>query len=252
MNGKQILFSVSGIEIPLYDKNERPVWQVLPHSDNNEKRTLISIPISQEISNQKQIAASESSFLATEQLPKQVFLSLEFSQMTNNEEISLSIPISIALSLADYFLYSDKLNEKDLQNKIEKRYNSYQNCIYDDVEQIIDVNFKINRKNFAEDMMEMILVLLEQNMDKVKEITSAQTLQEHNETNQELEKRRRESKEISELLQTNSNLMKEMQNITEQFQDVLEPSIFDRIDTIFKIMMTKQNSLAGLSLLVRK
>ena len=40
--------------------------------------------------------------------------------------------------------------------------------------------------------------------------------------------------------------MKELAMIIEQFQDVLEPSIFDRIETMFKIMMTRQNKLAGL------
>ena len=45
--------------------------------------------------------------------------------------------------------------------------------------------------------------------------------------------------------------MKELEKIIEQFQDVLEPSVFDRIETIFKIMMTKQNKLAGLLLLIK-
>ena len=67
--------SVEGMEIPLYDKSERPVWRVLPLSDA-EKRTLISIPIPHDLSDRKQIGIAENSFLATEQLPKE---SLSFS-----------------------------------------------------------------------------------------------------------------------------------------------------------------------------
>ena len=246
--------SIEGMEISLYDKNEKPVWQVLSHSEQDDKRMLISVHIPQDMAHERQIISPEASFLATEQLPKEVFLAMDdnMQKIKNGKETSLSIPVSIGLSLADYFLYSDKSNEKELQKKIEKQYlHSYQNYRYDDIDEIIDVNFKIHRKSFAKDMIEMVLVLLDQNMDKIKEISYTQNLQHRDESNQELEKIREKSKKFSELSHIHSNLIKELEKITEQFQDVLEPSIFDRIDTIFKIMMTKQNSLAGLSLLVR-
>ena len=243
--------SIEGMEISLYDKNEKPLWQILSVPEQDERRMLISIPIPQDMVQQRQMSSHESSFLATEQFPKEVFLLLEDSEQKtkSDRDVSLSIPVSVGLSLSDYFLYSDKSNEKELQRKIEKQYNSYQNYSYDDIDDIIDVNFKIHRKSFAKDMMEMVLVLLEQNMDKVKEATKIQNLSDHGAS--ELGKRKKESKEISELLQTHSNLMRELEKITEQFQDVLEPSIFDRMNTIFKIMMTKQNRLAGLQLVVR-
>lgn len=242
--------SIEGMEIPLYDKNERPVWDVLPIPDT-EKRTLISISISPNLTNQTQIGIAENSFVATEQLPKEVFLSLEDSaQMTGNMDMSLSIPVSTGLSLADYFFYSDKSNEKELQKKIEKKYHPYRNYIYDDINQTIDVNFKINRKNFAEDMMEMVLVLLEQNMDKLKRVVDEQK-KSQSDLEDSLEIARQKSKGTSELLQTHSNLMSELEKIMGQFQDVLEPSIFERMQTMFKILMTKQNRLAGLSLLVK-
>ena len=247
---------IEGMEIPLYDKNEKPVWQVLPVPEQYERRVLISIPMPQEIARQRQIDSLESSFLAIEQFPKEVYLTIDdddVQEIKNDKDISLSIPVQTGLSLADYFLYSDKSNEKELQKNIEKQHrHSYHNYNYDDINQTIDVNFKIHRKNFAKDMVEMILVLLEQNMDKTKKLTDEQNLKDHNESDsEESERRRNESKEISELLQIHSNLMKELENIIEQFQDVLEPSIFDRIETIFKIMMTKQNRLAGLLLLTK-
>ena len=164
--------------------------------------------------------------------------------------MSLSIPASIGLSLADYFFYSDKSNEKELQKEVEKKYHSYYNHIYDEVNQIIDVDFKINRKSFAEDMIEMILVLLEQNMDSIKRIVDEQkklrSILEEN-----LETARQNSKKISELMHTYLNLMKELENIMAQFQDVLEPSIFDRMQTMFKLLMTKQNRSMGLALMMK-
>lgn len=244
--------SIEGMEISLYDKNEKPLWQVLPVPDQDEERMLISIHIPQYMAQQRQIASHESSFLATEQFPKGVFLLMEDDKQKtkSDKDISLSIPVSIGLSLSDYFLYSDKSNEKELQRKIEKQFqHSYQDYIYNNIDDIIDVNLKIHRKSFAKDMMEMVLVLLEQNMDKAKEAIKIQNLSYYGASN--LEKRRKESKEISELLQIHSNLMRELEKITEQFQDVLEPSIFERMNTMFKIMTTKQNRLAGLQLLVR-
>ena len=190
--------SIEGMEISLYDKNERPVWQVLPISGQDDGRMLISIPIPQDIACQRQIAFPESSFLATEQFPKEVYLAIDDDdgrhKIKSNKDMSLSIPVPIGISLADYFLYSDKSNEKDLQKKIEKEYgHSYQNYNYDEIDQVIDVNFKIHRKSFAKDMIEMVLVLLEQNMDKTKKLTDEQNLKDHKESNQdELERRRKE------------------------------------------------------------
>ena len=253
--GKQIQ-SIEGMEISLYDKNERPIWHVLSEPEQDGKRILISIPIPQDIAHQRQIVSTETSFLATEKFPKEVYLTINEDgrqKIKDDENLSLSIPIPVGLSLADYFLYSDKSNEKKLQKKIEKQHRySYQNYNYNDVDQVIDVNFKIHRKSFAKDMVEMVLVLLEKNIDKTKKLTDGQNLKGHNESDSDKpERRRKESKEISELLQIHSNLMKELENIIEQFQDVLEPSIFDRVETIFKIMMTKQNRLAGLLLLIK-
>jgi len=94
--------SAEGIEVQLYDKNERPVWNVLPVLDS--ERILISIPIPHDLFGQKQVGIAENSFLSTEQLPKEVFLSLEnSSQTTDDADMSLSIPVSTGLSLADYF-----------------------------------------------------------------------------------------------------------------------------------------------------
>ena len=244
--------SVAGMEISLYDKNEKPVWQVLPFvSAHDDSRMLVSIPIPQNMIDQRQLNTPEFCFIAVEQFPKEVYLSLDGkTQEIGDKDVSLSIPISAALSIADYFLYSDKSNEKQLQKKIEKQYHAFQKYNYDDEGQIIDVDFKIHRKNFARDMIEMVLVLLEQNMDKVKEKTKTQHIQD-NEYDSDAKMRQEKSKEISSLLQIHSNLMRELEKIMRQFEDVLEPSIFDRMQTIFSIMMTKQNGLAGLSSLIR-
>ena len=174
-------------------------------------------------------------------------------EIKSGKDVSLSIPVTIGLSLADYFLYSDKSNEKELQRKVEKQYrHSCQDYDYNGIDQVIEVNFNIHRKSFAKDMIEMILVLLEQNMDKLKELTDGQNLPNRSkEPNPNRKGRRKEFKNISEFLQTHSNLMKELAMIIEQFQDVLEPSIFDRIETMFKIMMTRQNKLAGLLSLLK-
>ena len=192
--------------------------------------------------------------IATEQFPKEVYLNIvddDEQEVKSGKDVSLSIPVAIGLSLADYFLYSDKSNEKELQRKIEKQYrHSYQDYNYDGIAQAIDVNFNIRRKGFAKDMIEMILVLLEQNMDRLKELKDGQNLPSLGKE-PSLEDRRKESKDISKFSQTHSNLMGELKKIAEQFQDVLEPSIFDRIETMFKIMMTGQNRLAGLSPLIK-
>lgn len=68
--------SVAGMEISLYDKNEMPVWQILPFVATQDVRTmLVSIPISQTIIVQRQLCNSEFCFVSLEQFPKEVFLS---------------------------------------------------------------------------------------------------------------------------------------------------------------------------------
>lgn len=248
--------SIGGMQVSLYDKNEKPVWRVLSEPEQDEKRMLISIPIPQAIA-QKQIAPAETGFLATEQFPKEVYLNIVGDdgkqEIQSGKDVSLSIPVTVGLSLADYFLYSDKSNEKDLQRKIEKQYrHPYQDYDYNGISQVIKVNFNIHRKSFAKDMIEMILVLLEQNMDDLKELTDEQNLPSRSkELNANREDGGEKFKDISEFLQTHSNLTKELAKIMAQFKDVLEPSIFDRMETMFKIMMTGQNRLAGLLSLLK-
>ena len=241
--------SAEGMKVPLYDKNEKPVWKVLSWPVQDESRVPISVPITQGIAQGRVVP--EASFLATRQLPKEVYLN---TAGDDGKDVSLSIPVAIGLSLADYFLYSEKSNEKELQRKIEKPYgHAYRDYNHNEVDQVIEVNFNIRRKGFAKDMVEMVLVLLEQNMDRFKELRDRQNLPDSvQEPSPESRGGiRKESKDISELLQTHSKLMEELEKIMGQFHDVLAPSIFDRIETMFKIMMTKQNRLAGLSPLLK-
>jgi len=239
---------IEGIEISLYDQNEKPLWKVLP-VPKNEERMLVSIPIPQDFASQRNI--STESFVSAEQLPKEVFLPINKEQ-ENSEEYSLSLPVSVGLSLADYFLYSDKSNAKKLQKKIERYYqHSYQDHVYDQENQIIDVSFKIHRKNFAQDMIEMVLVLLEKNMDGIRKLTDNQNMPSLQEkVKSEKQTRISESEDLSELLQTHFNLTRELENILYQFRDVLEPSIFDRINTVFKLM-SKQDKVTGLLQLIK-
>lgn len=248
--------SIGGMQVSLYDKNEKPAWRVLSGPEQDAKRMLISIPIPQDTA-QGPTASAKTSFLATEQFPKEVYLDIVGDdgkpEIESGKGVSLSIPVTVGLSLADYFLYSDKSNEKDLQRKIEKQYeHPYQDYGYNGISQVIEVNFSIHRKGFAKDMIEMVLVLLEQNMDNLKELTDEQNLPgQSKELSTNQGDSRKESKVISKFLRTHSNLMKELAKIMEQFQDVLEPSIFDRMETMFKIMATGQNRLAGLLSLLK-
>jgi hypothetical protein len=225
---------VLGNEIPLYDNNEKPVWQVLPTTEQYENHVLIAIPISLDLKEQN----PEFCFLAAEQFPKEVFLVMD-DKTENDSDLSLSIPVSTALSLADYFLYSEKTNENELQEKIEKKGYSYQNYNYYSIEHAVDINLKIHRKYFAKDMIEMVLVLLEQNIDRLKEIMQDQ----QNDKSEDLISKTKSS-EISTILQVHFKLMRELEKITEQFSDVLEPSILGRIKIMIKILITQEDVIS--------
>ncbi|HET6458175.1 MAG TPA: hypothetical protein VFG24_04780 [Nitrosopumilaceae archaeon] len=114
----------------------------------------------------------------------------------------------IGVSLADYFFHSNVRNEKTLQDMIEKQ-----------------DGFRINRKGFAKDMLEMILVLLEQNLAKLK-----------NAENKKNNHSKKADEEVSLYLSVHNNLIQELEKIMIQFGDVLEPSIFIRIQNIFMIL----------------
>ena len=213
--------SVEGMKIPLYDKNERPAWQVLSWPVQDESRVPISIPVPHGIVQGR--VSPETSFLATEQLPKEVYLN---TASDDGKDVSLIIPVATGLSLADYFLYSEKSNEKELQRRIEKPYgHAYRDYDHNELDQVIEVNFNIRRKGFAKDMVEMVLVLLEQNMDRFKELRERQNLPDPvKETDPESRgDMRKEPKDVPELLQAHSKLIVELEKIMGQFQDVLEP-----------------------------
>ncbi|TLX90216.1 MAG: hypothetical protein E6K93_05935 [Thaumarchaeota archaeon] len=184
------------ITIPLYDKTEKPVWRVLP---SEPEQIIVSIPIP------KAIAELDYTryFLAPVNLPSVVLLPVN--------DITLKIPVSTGVSLSNYFFYSQSRTDKRLQKMIER---------YSD--------FKINRKGFATDMTEMVLVLLQHNLDKLDK------LNEIAKRNNKFSKKRQE--ELSVYLSIHNNLVHELEEIMIRFSDELEPSIFDRIQKIFTIL----------------
>jgi hypothetical protein len=180
------------ITVPLYDKTEKPIWQVL---ETNSEQIFVSIPIPKSAISQDYTHC----FIAVSRFPSVVSLPVD--------DIILNIPIPVCVSLAGYF-YSDIQDCKALQKTIEKQ-----------------GEFKINRRGFATDMIEMILVLLQHNLDRLKKLEGK--------NNFTLGKRK---DEMAILLAIRDNLILELKKITVQFRDVLEPSVFERIQSIFSIL----------------
>lgn len=174
----------NGMSLPLYDKNEKPTWRMLPGRFNEP---FVSIPVTKQI---PELEFTEF-FVATESLPSLVYLSLR--------EVSLEFQIPIAVSLADYFFYSDSKNEKIIHHHVENQ-----------------VGFKINRKGFAKDMLEMVLMLINYNME-------------------DLEKTNNNSK----YHKIHQGLVLDLNKIIKQFNDVLIPSILERIKNIFELLNQK-------------
>ena len=174
----------NGMSLSLYDKNEKPTWRMLP---GRFDEAFVSIPVTKQI---PELEFTEF-FVATESLPSQVYLPLG--------EISLEFQIPIAVSLADYFFYSDSKNEKTIHHHVEDQ-----------------VGFKINRKGFARDMLEMVLMLIHYNME-------------------DLEKSNKNAK----YLKIHQGLVLELDKIIRQFSDVLIPSILGRIKSILELLNQK-------------
>lgn len=174
------------ITLPLYDKTEKPIWRVLT---SEQEQAFISIPI-------PRTGGLDFThwFLALKRLPSTVYLPVD--------DISLNLHIPTGVSLADYFFYSQPENEKALQKRIEW---------HDD--------FRINRRGFARDMIEMVLVLVQHNLDKIEAAGK---------------KGRKEELDIHLLI--HDNLISELENIMIKFGDVLEPSVLDKIRNIFAIL----------------
>lgn len=177
------------ITLSLYDKAEKPIWRVIT---TEEEQVFISIPIPRATG-----PDFTHWFIALERLPGVVYLPVD--------DISLNLPISTAVSLSDYLFYSQPQNEKTLQQRIEK---------YGD--------FRINRKGFAKDMIEMVLVLLQHNLDKINEVSE--------------KKSKKEQGELDVYLTVHDNLVVELEKIMIQFGDVLEPSMLERMKNIFAIL----------------
>ena len=174
----------NGMSLSLYDKNEKPTWRMLP---GRFHESFVSIPVTKQI---PELQFTEF-FVATESLPSQVYLPLG--------EVSLEFQIPVAVSLADYFFYSDSKNEKIIHKHVEDQ-----------------VGFKINRKGFAKDMLEMVLMLINYNME-------------------DLEK----SSNSDKYLKIHQGLVLELDKIIRQFSDVLVPSILQRIKNIFELLNQK-------------
>jgi hypothetical protein len=182
----------SKITLQLFDKAERPVWRVLA-SDSG--RIFVSIPIPKAILKLDYTHY----FFAQVRFPSTVCLPVD--------DIILNIPVSTGVSVADYFFYSNSQNGKTLQKRIEER---------DD--------FRINRRGFATDMVEMVLVLLQHNLYRLWEAGKKKGSSE------------KIKDEISTCMKIHDNLVHELEKIMIQFSDVLEPSIFERIQKIFTIL----------------
>lgn len=80
------------VTLPLYDTTEKPVWRVfLPEQD----KVLISIPIPRIIPELDFTCC----FLSLYHLPSRVCLQAD--------DITLTIPVSVCISLADYFFHAN-------------------------------------------------------------------------------------------------------------------------------------------------
>lgn len=130
-------FDKTMISLPLYNNIEIPVWRVILTEQNE---TIISIPIPKSIVSLDLTQC----FLSLSSLPSQVYLQVD--------DTSLNISVSTCVLLANYFFYSNSSNEKALQKRIEE-----------------NEEYRINRKGFARDMVEMVLVLIQNNLDKMKD-----------------------------------------------------------------------------------
>lgn len=173
------------ITIPLYDKEEKPAWRVfLPEQDE----VFISIPVPKTIPE----FDFKHCFLSLYHLPSRVCLQVD--------DVTLTIPVSTCVSLASYFFHSGSQNGKIIQKSIEKQ-----------------GDFRINRKGFATDMVEMVLVLLQHNLDVINKLKSDQ----------------KRTGEIADYLIMHANLINELENIMIQFSDVLDVQIYDKVQKIF-------------------
>ena len=173
----------NGITLSLYDEHEKPTWRMLPSKSNE---AFVSIPVSDKV----EFEFNEY-FIATNSLPSEVYLPLG--------EVSLEFQIPIAVSLADYFFYSDTKTEKIIHHHVEDQ-----------------VGFKINRKGFAKDMLEMVLMLIHYNLEDLGK-----------------------SNKNAKYHKIHQGLVLELDKIIKQFSDVLIPSILGRIKSIFELLNQK-------------
>ena len=176
----------------LYDKKGNPVWRMLLQEPND---VLISIPLFDTIP----MINRTQCFLSRFAPPSLVYLPMY--------DTTLSIPIPICLSLTEYVFYSDTQNEHAFRNAVER-----------------DGEFRINRRGFARDMAEMILVLLQHNLDKLSET-------------EKLNKTDGGREELESYLAMHDKLVSELENIMTRFSDVLEPTVFEKMQNIFSILM---------------
>jgi hypothetical protein len=183
---------VNGITLQLYDENEKPTWRLLPTQTEDQ---YVSIPV-QSVTTEKSFVQY---FVSKVQLPTYVLLPLD--------ETTLKIPVSTCVSLANYFFYSQEDDER-LRKEIEN-----------------EQRFRIYRKGFALDMLEMVLLLMEKNISVMKSLETKSFPQE-----------------LLDCLRTHQKLVDELEKIISQFSDVLEPSVSERIQNLFNIVK-KENFL---------
>jgi hypothetical protein len=181
---------LDGITLQLYDKNEKPVWRLLPTQTLEQ---YVSIPIKNGTSGMD----FTNYFVSTSMFPKNVLLPMA--------EITLQIPVATCVSMANYFFYSHDGIEHKFRKEIED-----------------DYRFSINRRGFAQDMLEMVLLLMEKNMFVIKS----------NEANPEWD-------ELPNHLRIHQSLIAELEKIINQFNDVLEPSAFERVKNVFNIVKSE-------------
>lgn len=180
---------LSGIALQLYDENEKPTWRLLPTQTEEQ---YVSIPV-KDITSELDFT---NYFLSSVKFPTNVLLPID--------EITLQIPVSTCVSLANYF-FSREDDEHIVRKEIES-----------------GEGFRIYRSGFALDMLEMVLLLIEKNMSTIKS----------NETKPAWE-------ELPNYLRTHQNLISELEKIMNQFNDVLEPSTFERVRNVFNIVKSE-------------
>ncbi|GEM_PF-3899386 len=171
------------ISLKLYDNEEKPVWRVL---SQELESILISIPLPSSIQ-----VDYRRCFLSQHYLPTLVYLRMH--------DGTLNIPARVCLSVAEYIFYSDAQNEQSLQKMIEK-----------------GDGFRINRKGFARDMIEMILVLLQHNLEELAKSS--------------------DGGKCGNSTALHYKLVSELEKVIIQFGDALEPSIFEKVQNIFAIL----------------